>query len=528
MIDGMRIGTRLWLGFSATILLTTSITLLAVYQLWMVTSNSEGASTAGVSNLPWLLLACTGGASAIAALIVGLLVRSIVRPLKAGGEVITAVAEGNLNKDLESGGEDEISKLLSGVQHMVTKLRSVIAGVKISADNVAGGGRQLSDTSIGMGENAKRLSTQIEQVVASVHEVSRTIQDVAENAARAAEASRRASDTAVVGKRKVDTTSEDMVLIARTIGQAAQTIEELGSSSAQIGEIVAEIKDIADQTNLLALNAAIEAARAGEQGRGFAVVADEVRKLAERTSQATRVIAERVCSIQNAAVESVSAIKRGTLEVEKGVGLAKEASVSLESIVEVSNLAMEMVARIATATEQQSSAADEVSRNMENISQITRDAASDVKQIGVASTDLLQLTVGLKELISFFKGTTVEAESLVKKAIDCVRAIGRENAFAKFNDPTGEFVNRDLYIFVFDTHGYCHAHGADKTKVSKNHLDVMVQGRPIVRERVEIARTKGKGWQYFRIKNPATGKLEDKAIYIEGYEDLVIGSGAYR
>lgn len=166
---------------------------------------------------------------------------------------------------------------------------------------------------------------------------------------------------------------------------------------------MAVINGIADQTNLLALNAAIEAARAGEQGRGFAVVADEVRKLAERTGQATRDIGQRITAIQQAANESVDAMKRGSDEVDKGVGLANEASNSLYSIVAASTNAMDMVQRIAAATEQQSAASEEVSQNMEHISEITKRSAESTKQITQSSADLAKLAVDLQEMMSWFK-----------------------------------------------------------------------------------------------------------------------------
>jgi methyl-accepting chemotaxis protein len=234
-------------------------------------------------------------------------------------------------------------------------------------------------------------------------EVSQTIMDMAKNASQAAEASRNASDTASKGKQIVDTTAEDMVGIAQTVQAAAGTIEELGRSSAQIGEIVAVINGIADQTNLLALNAAIEAARAGEQGRGFAVVADEVRKLAERTGQATKDIAQRIESIQQAASESVDAMKKGSDEVDKGVGLAKQASSSLDMIVTASTNAMDMVQRIAAATEQQSAASEQVTQNMENISDISKRSSASTEQIKVSAGELARLASQLKTMTAWFK-----------------------------------------------------------------------------------------------------------------------------
>jgi methyl-accepting chemotaxis protein len=287
---------------------------------------------------------------------------------------------------------------------MITKFRDVIGQINSSTVTIASSSGELSATSEDINKGSRELSTQTEQVVTAMTEVSQTIMDMAKNATQAADASKNASDTAGKGKQIVDTTAADMVRIAQTVQAAAGTIEELGKSSAQIGEIVAVINGIADQTNLLALNAAIEAARAGEQGRGFAVVADEVRKLAERTGQATKDIAQRIEAIQQAAGESVDAMKKGSDEVDKGVALAKEASKSLESIVQASTNAMDMVQRIAAATEEQSAATEQVTQNMESISGIARQSSASTSQIKGSAVELAKLATGLKEMTAFFKG----------------------------------------------------------------------------------------------------------------------------
>jgi len=327
----------------------------------------------------------------------------ILTPIKKTTEVIKMLSKGDLTQDVLVQTTDEIGDMATSFNEMIKNLRRIFGEINTATNMLASSSEELSATSDNMNKGAQELSSQAEQVVTAMTEVSQTIMDMAKNASIAADASKNASETAAKGKQIVNDTADDMVKTADTVQQAANRIAELGKNSAQIGEIVAVINGIADQTNLLALNAAIEAARAGEQGRGFAVVADEVRKLAERTSQATKDIAQRIEAIQHAANESVSAMKKGSDEVEKGVGMSQDASKSLESIVTASTNAMDMVQRIAAATEQQSAASEQVTQNMENISSITRQASSSTAQIKGSAAELAQLASALQEMTAWFK-----------------------------------------------------------------------------------------------------------------------------
>jgi methyl-accepting chemotaxis protein len=331
------------------------------------------------------------------------IVRDLLKSAFAMHAAAEAASNGNLSADIPVRSSDEIGEVAGSFNRMIKNLRHIVGEINTATNSLVSSSGQLSGTSDDMHKGSQNLSSQTDQVVTAITEVSQTIMDMAKNAALAADASKDASDTATKGKRIVDSTAEDMIRIAQTVQTAAKTIEELGRNSAQIGEIVSVINGIADQTNLLALNAAIEAARAGDQGRGFAVVADEVRKLAERTGQATKDIAQRIAAIQTAAVESVEAMKIGSDEVGKGVGLAKQASASLDSIVTASTNAMDMVQRIAAATEEQSATTEQVTQSMESISEIAKHTAFSTEAIKLSSSQLARLAAELKELTAFFK-----------------------------------------------------------------------------------------------------------------------------
>jgi len=348
--------------------------------------------------------------TAIAAIILTLILiaswriyQSILRPLNTLTQDIKMISEGDIAIPLDAGGNDELNEIGNNMDVMTESLSRIVGRINGTASSLANSSEQLSRTVENLNTGAQDLAGQTDQVVTAMTEVSQTIMDVAKNAAGASDIARNSAETASEGKKAVATTVAELQSIAETVRSAATTIEELGRSSAQIGEIVTVINSIADQTNLLALNAAIEAARAGEQGRGFAVVADEVRKLAERTAQATKDISQRITAIQATAQESVDAMRKGSSEVDKGVELARHASENLDSIVSASNSTTDIIQRIAAATEEQSTAMEEVSRNMNHISGITQGSVSASAEITKESYDLARLAIELKEEIAWFK-----------------------------------------------------------------------------------------------------------------------------
>lgn len=313
-------------------------------------------------------------------------------------------ASGDLTVSITASNEnDVIGKLFSGFNKVVTNLKSIILNLTDAVQATASASNQISSSTEELAAGAQEQSAQTGEIAGAVNQMSATIIQTTRHAAEASENAKEAGTVAKEGGKAVEDTINGMGRIANVVSRAAQVVQELGKGSEQIGEIVQVIDDIADQTNLLALNAAIEAARAGEQGRGFAVVADEVRKLAERTTKATKEIAVMIKRIQNDTKEAVVSMNEGTKEVEVGKELAERAGGSLRQIIGSSGKVVDIITQVAAASEEQSSAAEQISKNIESISNVTHEAASGTQQIARAAEDLNRLTDNLQNLISQFK-----------------------------------------------------------------------------------------------------------------------------
>ena len=316
-----------------------------------------------------------------------------------------ASGEGDLTKRMDIVGKDEIAQTSAAFNRFMEGLHKIISNVKSSAEQLASSAEEISAASEQMAAGAENQMKQTDQVATAVEEMSATVLEVAKNSNDASEFARKASEVAMSGGDVVRETVDGMSRISFSVMESAKTIEALGKSSDEIGEIIAVIDDIADQTNLLALNAAIEAARAGEQGRGFAVVADEVRKLAERTTKATKEIASMIKSIQGDTDGAVKSMSAGTEEVHNGVGLANKAGESLEQIVEVVGSVTDMIQQIATAAEEQSAAAEEISTNVESVASITKETAGGARESSVATQELTRLASDLQQMVGQFRLT---------------------------------------------------------------------------------------------------------------------------
>jgi len=320
--------------------------------------------------------------------------------------MLTAIdkfSTGDLTVQLKKEKDDDIGKLFQGFNHAVKNINHLIIKLTSAVEATASAGTEISSSAEEMAAGAQEQSSQTTEIAGAVEQMTKTILETSQNSSKSAEAAKKAGAIANEGGKVVDQTIAGMNRIADVVKKSAETVHALGRSSDQIGEIVQVINDIADQTNLLALNAAIEAARAGEQGRGFAVVADEVRKLAERTTKATKEIAVMIKQIQKDTGGAVESMNRGTEEVEKGKVLADQAGKSLKEIIVGVEQVVDMSMQVAAASEEQSSAAEQISKNIEAISNVTHESAAGIQQIARSAEDLSRLTVNLQELSAQFK-----------------------------------------------------------------------------------------------------------------------------
>ncbi|MBL1212509.1 MAG: HAMP domain-containing protein [Ignavibacteriae bacterium] len=319
-------------------------------------------------------------------------------------------AKGDLTVKVKAENEnDDIGKLFAGFNKSVENIRAMINQVLEAVQATASASNQISASTEEMAAGAQEQSSQTTEIASAVEEMAATIVQTTENAGTAAARSKEAGSKAEDGAAKVEETKQGMKDIVASAQGTGTIISSLANRTEQIGEIAQVIDDIADQTNLLALNAAIEAARAGEQGRGFAVVADEVRKLAERTTKATKEIAETIKDIQREAKEADDSMAVAGEAVGKGQELTEEVSVSLNEILEGSQTVVDIISQVASASEEQSAAAEQISRNVESISSVANESASGIQQIARASEDLNRLTENLGELVSQFKLNNNEA-----------------------------------------------------------------------------------------------------------------------
>jgi methyl-accepting chemotaxis protein len=335
------------------------------------------------------------------------LVRSVSKALRSMLTMVKDLAEGDgdLTKRLEIVTRDELADLAAGFNTFLDQIHHIVSQVAGTAEQVASASEELSSSATLQAQGADHQKDQAAQVATAMQQMSCTVQQVSENCTSAAEASRRAAETAREGGVVVEKALSQMRSISQSVGGTAKKIGDLGRSTDQIGRIAGVIDDIADQTNLLALNAAIEAARAGEQGRGFAVVADEVRKLAERTTTATKEIAQMITIVQEGTQGAVKAMEIGSQQVEEGVSSTARAGESLHQIILMSEEVGSMITHIATAATEQTAATVEVNQSMDQIAHLVKESAVASQQSAKACQDLSELALALQNMVSAFRLT---------------------------------------------------------------------------------------------------------------------------
>ncbi|HFE37125.1 MAG TPA: methyl-accepting chemotaxis protein [Gammaproteobacteria bacterium] len=338
-------------------------------------------------------------------IIAGLIGRSISSPIRHAAEAMDDIAEGegDLSKRLNEEGKDELGHLSAAFNRFANKVHGIVSQVAGSTAQLASSAKHMSEVTQLTTEGVRQQQNETEQVATAMNEMTMTVQQVAEHASDAAQSAQSANKETDIGQQVVNRVVESINTLAGEIESASAVIQQLEDESENIGSVLDVIRGIAEQTNLLALNAAIEAARAGEQGRGFAVVADEVRTLASRTQKSTEEIQTMIQRLQTGSREAVLAMNSSTEKAQQSVSHADEAGKSLQTISQAVNRITDMNIQIASAAEEQGGVANEINRNINNINEVVQQTAEGSQQISQASEELSQLSLELKVLVSQFK-----------------------------------------------------------------------------------------------------------------------------
>ncbi|MBU3069289.1 HAMP domain-containing protein [Aestuariicella sp. G3-2] len=358
-----------------------------------------------VSAAIWSSVATVLMISALAAAISYVIQASIVTPINAVVGALRDIAEGegDLTRRLPVNSQDEVGQLAQWFNTFIARVHNIISDFSATATELNGSATRLSNTAKETERGVVSQQSEIQQVVAAVREMAAVVEDVAHNVTQTADNAEQADSEALEGNRVVTATMAQIESLSKDINDASEVIDKLQQETDNIGSVLDVIRGIAEQTNLLALNAAIEAARAGEQGRGFAVVADEVRTLASRTQSSTQEIQQMIERLQSGALEAVQMMAKGTSQASESVEHAEAASRSLDAITEGVSAIKDKTNQMASASEEQSAATREMERNMNNIADAARSTSEGSVEIASSTASLAEMAAKMEGIVKQFR-----------------------------------------------------------------------------------------------------------------------------
>ncbi|MEE5086206.1 methyl-accepting chemotaxis protein [Pseudomonas alliivorans] len=371
--------------------------------------NDEGARQAGLKASAiythgfWTVVGLIGIVVVLTLILATLLIRSVISPTREALAIAERIAAGDLSEDIHPSGRDEAGRLLVALETMQVNLRNTISRISDSSTQLASASEEMTAVTENASKGLVRQNDEVGQAATAVTEMTAAVDEVARNAEAASITSRQTMTYTLSGIENVAQTLKAIEGLAGNVVETGTQVKALSTRAQDISKVVEVIRAIAEQTNLLALNAAIEAARAGEQGRGFAVVADEVRALAHRTQQSTLEIEQMISAIQGDSTQAVTAMNVSSDMATRAIGVAQSADASLKQIVEAITLINESNSQIATASEEQAQVAREADRNLTAIRELSTQSAAASSQTASACGEMANLAVELNRLVGNFK-----------------------------------------------------------------------------------------------------------------------------
>lgn len=368
----------------------------------MAEARSMETSTTAASNANLAIGVLIVAIIAFAALTIMLINSAIVIPSRKLIWNIEQISHGNLSKNIDIQRDDELGKLADAARVLQTFLNNIATQLRASQESLLHAANDLSSATEGVSDRVNTAHSTTEHVASAMTEMSATSQEVASHAANAATLANEANSAAQEGSRTMDIAQSSINSLAEQVEQTVETVKKLADDTNNVGTVLSVIRGIAEQTNLLALNAAIEAARAGEQGRGFAVVADEVRTLAQKTQQSTTEIEEIIVNVQNGAQNTVSVMDASYATTSESAKLFKEASDKLNVITSSISQINDLNTQVATAAEEQTSVAEDITRTIVEMSDLVEATASSASQTRETANELNTMAAAAEKLAKSF------------------------------------------------------------------------------------------------------------------------------